>query len=72
MLVPPDKLDLLFPLFVFAYGTLLTFVLHAPPLANLVESRLPYAVAKQVKAHRALGIVCLVLGAVWSLQNLWL
>jgi hypothetical protein len=68
----PEKLDLIFPFVVLAYGTMMTFVLHHPALMELAETRLPKDVLSQMKGHRVLGLICLVTGAFWSLQNLWL
>lgn len=68
----PDKLDLIFPFIVFAYGALMTLVLHHPFFVQLAEQRLPGAVITQMRGHRLLGLVCLAVGAVWSTQNLWL
>jgi hypothetical protein len=68
----PEKLDLIFPYFVFGYGAIMTFVLHSPLLSGLAENRLPEAMSQQLKAHRGLGLICLVVGALWTLQNLWL
>lgn len=68
----PEKLDLIFPFLVFAYGAILTFVLHHPKLIELAETRLPYEIRQQMRAHRGLGLLCLVLGGLWSLQNLWI
>lgn len=67
-----EKLDLLFPFLVFAYGAMITFVLHTPLFSELAETRLPADVLKQLKAHRGFGLFCLVAGSLWSLQNLWL
>jgi hypothetical protein len=67
-----QTLDLIFPFFVFAYGALVTFVLNLPVLMDLAERRLPGTLVQQLAAHRILALVCLVAGAVWSLQNLWL
>lgn len=68
----PDKLDLLFPFVVFGYGAVMTFVLHTPALSDLAETRLPANVCAQIKAHKGFGLLCLVVGGLWSLQNLWL
>lgn len=67
----PEKLDLIFPFVMFAYGAVMTFVAHSP-LAEMAESRLPLNVSQQMKAHRGLALFCLVAGGFWSLQNLWL
>lgn len=67
-----QTLDFLFPFFVLAYGFLVTCVLSWPQLVQLAEQRLPDQLLKQLMAHRVLALVCLVVGAFWSLQNLWL
>ncbi len=68
----PEKLDLIFPFIIFVYGVVMTLVLSLPALAGMAEDRLPPDVAQQLKAHRGLSLFCLVAGAFWSLQNLWL
>ena len=67
-----EKLDLLFPFFVFAYGGLMTFVLNNPDLMELAENRMPHTVLQQMRGHRVLALICLGVGSLWSLQNLWL
>ena len=66
-----EHLDFIFPFFVLAYGATLTFVLHSPQLEKLAQSHLPESLAQQLRAHKVLALICLVLGALWSLQNLW-
>lgn len=68
----PEKLDFIFPFVVFGYGMIMTLVLSTPALVELAERRLPPALYQQLKAHRALGLICLGVGALWTLQNLWL
>jgi hypothetical protein len=68
----PEKLDLIFPFVVFAYGVVMTLVLNSPLLSGLAENRLPPHIHHQLKAHRGLGLLCLVVGGLWSLQNIWL
>lgn len=68
----PEKLDLIFPFVVLGYGAVMTLVLNSPLLSDLAEKRLPAAMRDQLKAHRGLGVLCLVIGALWSLQNIWL
>ncbi len=67
-----EKLDFIFPYFVLAYGFLITLVLHWPRLIERAEGRLPPHMLTQLQAHRGLALLCLVVGAFWSLQNLWL
>lgn len=66
------ELDFLFPFFVLAYGALMTFVLNSPRLMRIAEERFPPPLLQQMNMHRSLGIVCLIVGALWSLQNIWL
>ena len=65
-----QTLDFFFPLFVFAYGALVTIALNLPILDKLPLEKIPYEMIQQLKAHRVLALVCLFIGAVWSLQNL--
>lgn len=65
-------LDYYFPFFVFSYGFIMTMLLNAEWSQKLLQERLPAALAQQFLAHRWLGLVCLGVGTVWSLQNLWL
>ena len=68
----PEKLDIVFPFFVFAYGAVMTLVLNTPFFCELAEQRLPHNITQQIKGHRGLGLFCLLAGALWSMQNLWL
>ncbi len=68
----PEKLDLIFPFIMFGYGSLMTMVLSTPFFAELAETRLPYSVSQQIKAHRGLALFCMIAGAFWSMQNIWL
>lgn len=67
-----EQLDLIFPFFVLAYGALVTAVTHIPALIELAETRMPPVLADQLKLHQGLALVCLVVGGIWSLQNIWL
>lgn len=64
-------LDYYFPFFVFCYGALVYFVLNFPPLVKIAEQRLPIQYWQQLKMHRALSLFSLILGGLWSLQNIW-
>ena len=68
----PEKLDLFFPFVVFVYGAIMTLVLHHPFFVTLAEERMPSDMRQQLRSHRGLGLVCLLVGALWSVQNLWL
>lgn len=67
-----EKLDLLFPYICFAYGVIMTLVLNSSALGRLADERLPSDLVAQWRSHRGLAMVCLVVGAAWILQNLWL
>ncbi len=68
----PAALDALFPYVCFAYGALMTFTLNVPSLVRIADERLPQQLSNQWKAHRGLAALCLVVGTLWILQNLWL
>ena len=74
-----DKIDFYFPFFVLAYGFIMCMVLYSPLVSGGLQERLkesgfelPRALYVQIKSHRVLGLICLIVGALWSLQNLWL
>lgn len=67
----PSQLDVIFPFVVFFYGALMTFVLNQPRLMAIAEERMPRSILDQMKGHRALALICLLVGFPWSLQNLW-
>jgi hypothetical protein len=67
-----QELDFFFPFFVFLYGALMTFVLNSPALVRLSQERFPSALVTQMENHRYLAVICLVVGSLWSLQNLWI
>ena len=64
-------LDLFFPWFIFGYGAVMTIVLNIPQLVDLAERRLPPYFCRQLMAHRGLGLICLIMGSLWTLQNIW-
>ncbi len=65
------ELDFFFPFFVLTYGVLMTFVLNSPRLMQIAEERFPAPLYEQIQMHRGLGLICLLAGGFWSLQNLW-
>ena len=67
-----QELDFIFPFIVFGYGALMTFVLNSPFLLKIAEEKFTYELNQQMKAHRGLALICLLVGSIWSLQNLWL
>ena len=66
-----ERLDFLFPFFVLGYGAIVTVVLHMPIMAR-AEELLPPDWVGQLRAHRWLAFGCLIVGGLWSLQNIWL
>ncbi len=68
----PAALDAIFPYLCFSYGAVMTVTTNIPSLARIADEKLPEHLANQWKAHRTLGGICLCVGALWILQNLWL
>lgn len=66
-----QQLDFVFPFIVFAYGVLMTLVLNSEFLMKLAEERFPQNLVEQMNGHRVLAVICLFVGGIWSLQNLW-
>jgi hypothetical protein len=66
-----ETLDFFFPFLVFSYGILMAFVLESTALLKLAEERMP-TMAATLRGHKNLAWVCLFVGGLWSLQNLWL
>jgi len=67
-----SELDFIFPFVIFGYGFVVTFIMNSPQLLTIAEERMSIELYQQIKARKALGAVCLVVGGIWSLQNLWL
>lgn len=67
----PEALDHLFPYVCFAYGVLMTIALNIPSLARIADERFPQELVERWRGNRALGYVCLFVGAAWILQNIW-
>lgn len=65
-------LDLVFPYVCFIYGAMMTLVLQIPLFARLADERLPVKTVQNLRAHRVLSGICLWVGGMWILQNLWL
>jgi len=66
-----SELDFIFPFVIFGYGVVMCFVLNTPKLLTLAEERLSPELFQQFKTRRALGLVSLVVGGIWALQNMW-
>ncbi len=66
-----EQLDHFFPYIVFIYGVVMTLVYHSKFLMSIAENKFPPGFYKQFQSHKLLGLICLMVGGVWSLQNLW-
>ena len=66
-----ETLDFIFPFVVFCYGILMIFVTENSFLDKLANDRMPDMRATW-RSHKSLAWVCLFVGGLWSLQNLWL
>ena len=66
----PEKLDFIFPFFVFSYGLMMVLVLETPALVRLGEERLGSMYHNLVR-HKSIGWVCFFVGGLWSAQNVW-
>lgn len=65
------EIDFIFPFVVFFYGLVMTLVLNSPLLVQIGEKYGTHPAFVRFKSHKLLGTVCLILGSLWSLQNLW-
>jgi hypothetical protein len=63
-------LDRLFPFFLLIYGFFVLLVLELPFFQRVLEAQ-SHSAFGTLKNRRALAWFSLVLGAFWSLQNLW-
>lgn len=66
------ELDFYFPFIVFSYGAVMTFVLANPVLMKIARERLPEPHLSRFTSHQTLGWICVAVGGLWSLQNLWI
>jgi hypothetical protein len=65
------ELDFYFPFVVFCYGLTMTLVLNSAFLMKIAHKKFTPELVTQMNMHRSLAVVCLVVGSLWSLQNLW-
>ena len=70
------QLDAIFPYVCFGYGAIMTLVLGSSALNRIADERMGQDWAREwlvrFRSHRALALVCMFVGAIWILQNLWL
>jgi len=65
-----EALDFYFPFVVFFYGFLVSIVSAIPHLMRIGEERMPEKYMQQLQAHKGLALFCLIIGSLWSMQNL--
>ena len=66
-----SELDRLFPFFLLIYGFFVLSVLEIPFFQRVLEAQ-THSVFSALKSRRTLAWCSLVIGALWSMQNLWL
>jgi hypothetical protein len=66
------ELDRIFPYVIFCYGLIMTFILNSEFFLKLAEEKLPRPLYLNFMSHRLMGFICLIVGGLWSLQNLWI
>jgi len=66
----PTQLDSIFPFIVLFYGILVLFVLELKPFAALANQHMP-AWFQNVQQRRGLAFICVIVGGLWALQNLF-
>ncbi|MCB0412188.1 MAG: hypothetical protein KDD22_06650 [Bdellovibrionales bacterium] len=66
-----QTLDWIFPFVVLGYGAMATLALSLEPYLQRQASRIPESYLRQLKGHRVMAFICLIVGGLWSLQNLW-
>ena len=66
-----QELDYYFPFVVMTYGLLVTWLANVKWAQDAME-RLPVDLQEQFKGHQGLALVSLLVGSIWSLQNVLL
>ena len=66
-----QDLDFYFPFVVLTYGLIVTWLTQAG-WAQAALERLPPDVQAQFVGHRGLALLCVLVGSIWGLQNLFL
>jgi hypothetical protein len=66
-----ETLDKLVPWTAFVYGVVMVFVFQSPMLLRLAETRIPEPHRSRFLAHMPLAWVCLFVGGLWILQDIW-
>lgn len=66
-----QELDYYFPFVVTAYGLIVTWLTQAEWAQKAIE-RLPSDIQARFHGHKGLALICLLVGSIWSLQNVLL
>lgn len=66
-----STLDYYFPFLVFFYGLVILFVLEIPYLVSLAKKEMPNQLMA-FERHKKIALVSVIVGGLWSLQNVWL
>ena len=64
------ELDFYFPYMVLFYGSLMTLVTSLHDLREKAQESMNPEIVQWFYGHRGLGLVCLFVGGLWSLQRL--
>ena len=67
-----QELDSIFPFIVFFYGAFMTLVTSLPSLRQKAENAMNQELVEWFYGHRVLGLICLFVGGLWSLQRLFI
>lgn len=67
-----SELDFVFPFIVLFYGAFMTVATGLPVLRERANQSLNPELVQWFYGHRTLGLICLFVGGLWSLQRLLL
>lgn len=67
-----EQLDFIFPFVLLFYGVVVSVCANLPVFERIASQSGLEEQYQALKAKQLFGLVCLGLGGVWSLQNLWL
>lgn len=65
-----QQIDALAPIVIFSYGFIVTLGFALLP-AELFEKYQSHPFVAQLQSRRTFAVLSLVVGALWSLQNIW-
>ena len=66
------ELDLYFPYVVLMYGLIMTLVTNVPGLREKASQAMNPELLHWFYGHKIIGSVCLYVGALWSIQRLFI